>query len=228
MRSFFMLKTEDINNMGPYCAIITILKYLVRKGLDSNTRQKGRFRPYDVLMLLKLILFLWTKMLRREGKTMSNRDEVFRSFVVDGASDSCTIVKTVDLNDNLKQVICVSYEHFTMPEIFHYEGYSYEDIFVNNFMWQMLENMRYEIYLSDRQYKDLPEWAVEDLTPALRGCYPKETAYLEYLAEWWRDHDEGHPVCFDEWIDNEDTMNEEAEGLKRSENWISTMLSKLV
>ena len=61
MRSFFMLKTEDINNMGPYCAIITILKYLVRKGLDSNTRQKGRFRPYDVLMLLKLILFCGQK-----------------------------------------------------------------------------------------------------------------------------------------------------------------------
>lgn len=113
------------------------------------------------------------------------------------ASDDYTVVHTLELTENLKQVIEVSLEYD--GDIYHHEGKTFEEIFKCCYIAPLIENIEYYDYL----WTDFPELADEMLKEDLSFVKDEIVEYIRYVSEWLKCHDEGEPVCYAEWEMNE-------------------------
>ena len=127
---------------------------------------------------------------------MEERD--FKELIEAYLPDEDTLVYCLDINP-MKQVIVIDK---SSGDLDHYEDrqyyYGFRNIFMEHFAEPLIENIDIYHYL----LTDYPSLANELLTCA--GYYPHDQwNYIKYVSNWYRDHKEGAPVCFAEWIDNE-------------------------
>ena len=125
---------------------------------------------------------------------MNEKD--YKSLIEDIASDDCTVVYTLELKNNLKQVIEVDTDG---GRIYHHESDSFEQLCKDHYLDFIIDNIEdYDYFLMD--YKGLADEILkQDLS-----TYGQETVkYIEYVSEWYKNHKEGYPAYYYEWIGEE-------------------------
>ncbi|MBR0420256.1 MAG: hypothetical protein IJI66_13935 [Erysipelotrichaceae bacterium] len=122
-----------------------------------------------------------------------------RDLILEYASDDVTVIHAIDLSSDLKQVIEVDMGSPFDINIRHYEGSTFKEILVKNYLEPIVENI--DIY--DYLFCDYPGLVKDALELYLPRFSKDHVLYLKYIDEWYKTHDEGLPVCFDEWKNNE-------------------------
>lgn len=134
-------------------------------------------------------------------------EKKFEEIIVNHLRDDCTWVYTLDIN-LMKQVIEIDKK---TGDINHYEDrpswhglYGFENIFREHFAEAFFEAVDTYDYFIYKDYPFLAGWL-------LGNCWKyvdkfgdlDEVKYVKYVAQWWIEHNEGNPVCFREWQENE-------------------------
>lgn len=131
-------------------------------------------------------------------------EKKFEEIIVNYLQDDCTWVHTLDINP-MKQVIEIDKE---TGDINHYEDRQYyhgfENIFREYFADSFFDAIDIYDYFIYKDYHFLARWLLENCEKYVNAFGDlDEVNYVKYVAQWWKEHGEGNPVCFREWQKNE-------------------------
>ena len=151
-------------------------------------------------------------------KKHSLDDDFFRELILEWLPDSETLVYTHETNTAPSTKLIISVDKDTR-EVDVREGKTFEGFFKDNYAEAFVECV--DFGCNDRylyEHKDFAKWLVDNL-PEYFDEYKndKRLQYITYIKNWWEEHSEGNPVCYDEWEENE--YQEDFSNLFGKGNW---------
>ena len=126
--------------------------------------------------------------------------DMYADLINEYANDDFAYVDCIEITPSVKQVIEFEYDSHVLS---HYEGKSFKEIFYRTYFFGLSESIEQYDYYFYEKYPKLAEDFIKEWNKQEWQKDIPEYKYLEYVANWWKTHTEGNPVCFDEWLENE-------------------------